>query len=1063
MLLLAVGYFVATSNAFFQRVILPRLGRSLDATVTVAQASIHPFSQVILRDLKIQPRGEEPVLTAKELRFRYHLLDMLGGQIAVEEAVIDSPTLRIIGKADGTSNLDPILKSLSQGKPSPTRPSPPPSKPTRVDLKRLVVSHAVLNLTQTGLEGETLRAEIPDLNLELAGVKNDQTARFTLAAGFEVNATSQTNVSKATGTLKSDFTTDLGGDLMPNRVEGLAELAIPTATGAFAEASGLTATFKAGLSATEVKQLAWQFAKGGASLGDLIVSGPLNLRTGEGHLNLAVNGIGREVLNLAGARYGVSFGDTKLAAKCELVLTNQAKRISASGTLTGAACSLTRGQLATPKMDFQLDYNLAADLLATNVILRQFSVNVTQDGNPLLRGALTREMRIDWGQGGNAVPDSTLELALTQLDLARWQALAGDSVMSGILSGKLGLTAQKAGRSVSFELASQLDNLSARYQSNTINGLSLGLAIRGQVAEFSQVDLADFNLQAARAGQSLISVKGSGKYNTLTAEASLQTELEASLAPASALLAPPDGPLQSGSLKFTGRLARRNPTPGPTNPPAVSQEIVGDLQLTNLVIRAAAGRPPQKPIEARLKLNAALTQGRLELRQAQLLLTPTDRARNQLELAGQVDMGQSNLVTGNLKLTAESLDLTSFYDAYGGGPQPPAVTTPTPPASAPAAPETEPAAVELPLRKFVGVMEIGQVYLRELAISHLGVTAHIDGGKVKLDPVQWTLNGASGSAKVDLNLGVPGYQYLVDLQTRDIPLAPLANTFQPDRKGLLGGTLTALAQVAGVGVTGPNLRKNLAAKFDIGTTNLNLKLVDVRSSLLKSVINAVIGLPDIIRNPAGALGSIVKNLSGSGETGGGWVDELSKSPIEVIVFRGEAGKGRVDVQRAQVQSLAFQVETQGPITLAPILTNSTIEFPVALALRRSLAEKIGQVTSETPTNAMYVKLPDFLTMQGTLGDPQKKLNYPALAKMALQMGGGIVGGSAQAAIGQVTGTLGGLKDAFGGKGSTNPSTNAPSGKGVLSGLLPERSAPATNQPPATNAAPKKSGLLDLLK
>src|SRR5262249_33974121 len=57
-LLLVVLYFVATSSAFFKGVVLPKVSKALNADVTVSDASISPFSQVVLRDLKVQTPGQ---------------------------------------------------------------------------------------------------------------------------------------------------------------------------------------------------------------------------------------------------------------------------------------------------------------------------------------------------------------------------------------------------------------------------------------------------------------------------------------------------------------------------------------------------------------------------------------------------------------------------------------------------------------------------------------------------------------------------------------------------------------------------------------------------------------------------------------------------------------------------------------------------------------------------------------------------------------------------------------------------------------------------------------------
>ncbi len=76
-----------------------------------------------------------------------------------------------------------------------------------------------------------------------------------------------------------------------------------------------------------------------------------------------------------------------------------------------------------------------------------------------------------------------------------------------------------------------------------------------------------------------------------------------------------------------------------------------------------------------------------------------------------------------------------------------------------------------------------------------------------LKPFKLSLNGAPVNATVDLNLGVPGYRYDVAFSADRIPVAPLVNTFVPDRKGQMGGTLTANAQIKGAGITGASLAK----------------------------------------------------------------------------------------------------------------------------------------------------------------------------------------------------------------------------------------------------------------
>src|ERR1035437_10122959 len=126
--LLVVTYFVATSGAFFKGVILPRVGKAINAEVTVSDASISPFSQVVLHNLKVQTTGAEPLVTAAEVRLRYSLMDIIGGNIHVDEVGLSSATVTLVENADGSSNLDPILKSQKEkaGEKKPEQPAKPP-------------------------------------------------------------------------------------------------------------------------------------------------------------------------------------------------------------------------------------------------------------------------------------------------------------------------------------------------------------------------------------------------------------------------------------------------------------------------------------------------------------------------------------------------------------------------------------------------------------------------------------------------------------------------------------------------------------------------------------------------------------------------------------------------------------------------------------------------------------------------------------------------------------------------------------------------------------------------
>ena len=194
-------------------------------------------------------------------------------------------------------------------------------------------------------------------------------------------------------------------------------------------------------------------------------------------------------------------------------------------------------------------------------------------------------------------------------------------------------------------------------------------------------------------------------------------------------------------------------------------------------------------------------------------------------------------------------------------------------------------------------------------------------------------------------------------------------------------------------------------------------------------------------------------------TSGGLADDLQRSPIDSIIVRGTAGSGQVTLQQATVQSTAFQANATGTITLASVLTNSALEIPVSVSLSQTIAQKLALASATTATNAAYVKLPDFYTMEGTMGVPKNKINYVALAGTLGKSGLGAVQGLG----GNVGGVIGNLLGATPAGTTNSAATNQPGGKigGLLQGILGNSTPNATNAP-ATNQSPVKNLLKGFL-
>ena len=1148
--LLVLAYFVGTSSAFFKGFILPKVDAALNAKVTVSDAAIHPFSEVVLSNLKVQTTGTEPLVSVAEVRARYSLMDIIKGNIHVDEVTLNQPVVALVQNPDGTSNLDPILKAMQQ--PAKPKTEAKPSKPAQIDVRKVTVNDATLRQVKLYAGNHRDTTELSHLNLTVTDLKNGQNGKLALTSDIAVdqNPPAPGTNGLLNAKLNGNFTFGLGPDLSPGAVQGNTRLEVVKAAGALAQIAALAANLDCNVTPTEVREVALRFQKGQTPLGLIRVAGPFDLQKTEGKLNIEIAQIDKNLLNLAGAGSGIDFGPTTINSTNQIQLAKAGAAITATGQFNLGQLQVTRADQTTPPLDLKANYDVSLDRAANTTVLRAFTINGTQKGKPVLTCELTSPMTIS-ANGANGGP---LTLAVTHLDLADWKPFLGQVAPAGDVNLKLQLLSAQGGNNLTFDFNSEIDNLTAGSGSNQITQATVTLMLRGKAAEMKQFSFPEYKFELARAGQSLLTASGSGNYDKASSSADIQlaaqlllskllqafpqpnmnlasgtvdlkvhlvqkgqpaagasaaastqdvtgsltladltgqvannkfqsfgttADLDVGLTPQSMQIRKIAGKITQGSnpggafnlsgtyalsskaAQLTAQLADFNqnglrpflePALGDKKlvsvalnanasvqyDPQAASNVKADLQVTNLVVHDPKGQFPATPLETKMQLDASLNKQIADIRQCQVALTPTARATNQIQLSGRIDMSDTNATQGNLKLTADSLDFTTYYDLFGGQKQaaskpaaPAPAAQPQTAATAPA-PEQELPARQLPLRNFVAEASLGRIYLHEVEIRDFQTTTKVDGGHVVVNPFKLTLNGGPVNTTVDLDLGVPGYKYALSFNAASIPLAPLVNSFQPDRAGQIGGTLSAQAQINGLGTTGANLQKNLAGQFDVASTNLNLSVINIRSPLLRTLINVVATIPELARNPESAVGNLLGSLT-SGNKSGGLSGELEKSPVQQIAARGNIASGRVELQKAMVQSSAFEADASGTVTLAPVLTNSALQIPVSVLLSRSIADKLNLVPAGSPTNAPYVKLPDFLTMRGTIGQPKSDINKLALAGTVFRGISGVLPNS-----GKGGNLMQGLGSLLGG-GNTSTSQTKPS-----------PNQPATNQPPVNN-------------
>jgi hypothetical protein len=1140
--LLIAAWFVLTSSAFLKSVILPKVGKSLNAKITVGDASISPFSRVELNQLRVETTGTEPLLTAQQVVLRYSLMDIIGGNIHVEEASIISPVVQIIQEPDGSSNLDPILKSSESSK---SEEKPKSSEPMHLNIKNVALKNGVVRQLTKKKGGGSKLIELQNLNVTLDQLGNGLSGKLGLGANFAMEEKSGATNNSLKGDLNGTYDIALNQQLLPASLKGSAQLKVNSASGSYQDANGISMVLGADLTPQMLKEVALKFAKSGTELGQVRVSGPLDLEKKEGNLKIEVLSLDKNILNLAGGGSGWDFGQSRINSTNQVAISQNASFFAANGTLAGRDISVSQGDMKTPSVNLNLDYQASVNLADKSAVLERLNLGASREGQQFLSANLDRQMNLSWGQTVKGYKDAALGLVLTNFNLADWKPVLGTNIGSGMVNSHVSVTSRQDGKLLNTEIASTISNLSAQIGSNKIDHATLNFQANGTVEDLKLINIPDFKLSLAQNNAPVLEATGAARYSLETKETSAQVSGSGALSKLLALVPVEGANASAGNLKlsvtysdnagkkvatgnlgieqFTGgyadyrfnqfqvafeynvsiaenvlEIARAsatfsqgfdgggsvdlkgrynldkksgqfefktvdlnentfrpllapslgenklvsislNSSGTATLDPAAETSIKADVKVDKWVVQDKAGTLPTTPLSLQLTVDGGMREQAIDLRKLALQLSPTDRAKNLLQLEGKIDLSKTNPAPSKIALSSESLDVTPFYNMFAGGStNATAGTAQAPsPANAPVAVATtnqEPAAMNLPFQELTADLKIDRFYLREVAISNWVGNVSIKSNIVTIKPFQFNLNGGPVNFTGTFNVGVPGYVYDIAFSANQVPLAPLANTFSTNNANQLQGTFEANAGIKGAGTTGASLKKSLAGDASINLTNLNYQILGPKLKKIMVPISIALNAP-----------------------------ELVQSPINWVSAQTDIGNGEIRLKHLGVESDVFFAESAGTIAIADVLTNSTLNLPINLSIARGLAEKI-KMAGNTPPDAKFAKLPQFVTIKGTIGDPRSDINKTALLGAALKEAAALGIGSEKTE--KVLGTLGNVLT--GEKGTNSTGTNASPGGGLLKGLgglLNPNASAATNgtNNASTNAnANPAAGLLQSL-
>ncbi len=954
-ILVVAIYFFATSSFFLKSVVLPKVGSSMNATITVGDASISPFSQVILHDLKVATTS--PVVEAREVRLRYSLMDIIKGRINVDEVTLDSPTVTIVKEADGKSNLDPILNQ-------PSKPADTSKKSeSNLDVKNVALKNGTVRITEKLKTGQMNVTELTGVNVAVDQLKNGGSGKLIIASDLKMD---QLGTNHLGAKISGSYDFAMSPALAPQSIKGSTRVEVNRAEGGLKDAAGMVALLEADASPTSVNNVAFRFEKAGQQLGQLRVHGPFDMAKSEGSLTVELLSLDRAVLNLS----GMDFAQSKISSTNKVDITRAGKMVAIDGRLTGSQLGIVREQTPTPPVDLDFTYKVAADIDKKTAAVDRLLLSGRHQNKEFISATIDRPLNVSWGGNASAVKDSAFRLVVTNLNLADWKSMIGTNPPAGIVNAGVKLQAQEDGRKLAMDLNATVDQFDIG--TNAMKNVQLTLSAKGNVEDMKRVQLPEFQFLMRSNNVQSVSLKGNARYDLEKKDAGLQVAAE---------------------------------LPAPAN--------AGTNRLT-MDISVDVGMPGDK----------------IDLRDLSLKLTPTARAENRLQIQAKLDMGKTNPTPTTISVKSTGLDLTKYYDLFAGNKQ--AEKTKQAATGVPADPNVEPAAIDLPIKQLTANIAIDKLFLREVAISNWVTTAVISNNTVRLNLLKLGINGAPVNGDVKLDLGVPGYVYDLSLKADRIPVEPLANSFATTNAGQYKGFLVADIGIHGAGTLGASLQKSLQGQANFSLTNMDLQIVGPKLKKILTPISIVLRAP-----------------------------ELLQTPINWVEARTKMGGGKIHIEKMGVESEAFYANVVGDIIIEKVLTNSTLNLPVDLQLRRSLAQKAMLLSKDTPADAKYASLPKFVTIKGTLGNPDPDINKLAMLGVGVNAIGGLTG---NAAIGTASSALGVLT------GASNNSTNPPSTNtaskliqglgGFLGGGTKTTNAPSTNAP-ATNSPAKN--LLNLFK
>ena len=1052
--LLVAGWLFVSSGFFLRTFVLPKAGEALGGELQAGEAGWSPLSSVRLAKLRFVPSGQtEPLFTAAELNVVHDLFAIIGGTIQLSKVSLAKPVIRLAKGADGKANYDAVIAQLNaptvdtsagpaqvnianitvSGADFSMTTTPAGGQPetlavqlTELTIDRLANGQPTQVKLTTAPSGQTIGATgefSGTIQLGADLVPGQTTAGLQLAFSNGTGLFGQLNGSQLTAGIEAALPDVQTLTLKIKR--GDAVLVDATLNGRFDPATldsdlNIAAAFQDGEWSLPIPGLeparlqVGTTAKLDASV-QLNDSG--NTITASGKLTGSDTSLlanldpakPATVKKTDGLRLEMEF-DAGVKLDEQTVQLNKLSLTTSKGEAKPLTATLAKpmtlalGDTAATGSDSVLAIQIdRLDLADWPSFVGQYASAGIADGTlnlTVLNGGRSFAVSLDSTVENLTIAGADPKLAGTNLEMAvngkleDWQKLAADKLHVAIGRGT------EAWASFDGSAKGTIEEFTATGEGQLNLGQVAGLfRVSGLKANAGSVD---YSVTLGQAGStSAITTKATvsgfdGSYDDWTfskwdigvdGEAKLdektltiqQAKLEFSQQ------AKPQGELRvTGSLPLgqadgeleltaTGILAGLlNTAAHPWLAPVeVTQSqaqtktkvllgadgsialestgVLGQLMLTE-------GDKPllAKPTTIGLALKTKLSGDDIALNQTEITLPKSDRASNKLSATGKLSAPADKDISGSLKLSSDAVDLDSVIGLL---PKNEAVATEGDFVNDLAGLPDAFAGLALDLQ-----LQLAKAFWDHITIAKADISGKASGKVIDLPKVQFELNGmpVTGSLRIDKTNPKPAYAF--EVQLKDQLAQPLVAAIDPESKESIAGKVTVLAKLDSSGESQGEFWANLKGMAEFKFTDGDLRVFSDTTKILLTPVAILLRLP-----------------------------EMLNSPIDSMHAKLKIENESIQLETCEVKGSMFVASATGAIALDETLEASALDIPVQLSVRRDVADKAGLIPKGTPLSAKFVKLPDFVKVGGTIGEPKTKTNKLAIVGLLGQSAAGLPG------------------------------------------------------------------------